>query len=718
MHLPDDLAEGRCAPMGALARDGGVNIAVFSQHASAIEWCLYDASGQRELRRFRLHGPHDGVWHGFLPGAGPGLVYGLRAHGPYAPAQGHRFNPHKLLLDPCAREIVGQFHWAPEHHGYTVGHADGPASFDARDNGPSALKARVPPAPSVAPGWLNAPRIPRARQVLYEVHVKSFTQQLPGLPAALRGTYAGMAHPVAVAHFKRLGITTLSLLPVHFHLDEAGLVARGQVNHWGYNTLGFFAPSPRLASQPDNPTATTEEFRQMVASLHAQGLEVVLDVVYNHTAEGSEQGPTLSFRGLDNASWYHLNAEHPAHCENHTGCGNTVNVAHPRVTQFVLDSLRYWAQEMGVDGFRFDLAPVLGRGRQGYDPQAAFFTALAQDPVLAQVHLIAEPWDAGLGGYQVGRFPGRWMEWNDKFRDAARLYWIGRAGRSSHPQVSRGEFARRFTASADLFHHGQRLPSTSVNFIVAHDGFTLADLVQFDGKHNQANGEDNRDGRDGEPCCAFGPEGPSTDPAVRALRQRVQRALLATLFLAQGTPMLCAGDELGNSQAGNNNAYCQDNPLGWVGWPQADEGLINFTAQLIALRQAEPGLHHDRWFLAHDGAQALPRGERSLDWFTPAAQPMQVADWHDPHQRALACRINGVPGQAALWLAFNPEPVALPFQLPQQATLSPGAWTLLLDSSGSLPQPCTHGGGQVLRVPAQSVLVLRQATALPDDGSG
>ncbi|WP_373715024.1 glycogen debranching protein GlgX, partial [Roseateles sp.] len=497
-HLPD-LQAGWHEPLGALARDGGVNFAVFSENATRIELCVFDGEGQRELRRYALDGPQDGVWHGFLPGVGPGLVYGFRAHGPYAPEQGHRFNPHKLLLDPYAREIVGHFGWRAEHHGYELGHPDGPRSMDTRDNATQALKARVPPPP-VVHARPHQPRRAPADIVLYEVHVKGFSRLLPGVPEALRGTYAGLAHPASIAHFKRLGVTTLSLLPVHYCIDEPHLAERRLHNYWGYNTLGFFCPDPRWAqaAHRDDPTTVTAEFRAMVDALHEAGLEVVLDVVYNHTPEGNEFGPTLSFRGLDNKSYYRLVGGDWSRYENLTGCGNTLHCSHPRVTQFVLDSLRYWVAEMGVDGFRFDLAPVLGRGSHGFDPNAAFFTALRQDPVLAGVHLIAEPWDAAYDGYQLGRFPGRFLEWNDKFRDALRGYWLG-AG----PGVGRGELARRFLASSDVFHHGQRQPTASINFVAVHDGFTLADMTSYAAKHNQANGEDNRDGRDGELCANF-----------------------------------------------------------------------------------------------------------------------------------------------------------------------------------------------------------------------
>jgi glycogen operon protein len=682
MRLPDVLQEGRAEPFGALARDGGVNFAAFSDHATRIELCVFDAAGVRELRRYPLHGPVDGVFHGFLDGVGPGLVYGLRAHGPYEPELGHRFNPHKLLLDPWTREIVGRFAWRAEHHGFTVGHPDGHRSFDTRDNALQALKARVAPPPS--PAFDDAPRIAPRDQVIYELHVKGFGMQLPRLPDALRGTYAGLAHPAAIAHFKSLGVTTLELLPVHYHLDEAHLHDMGRVNYWGYNTLGFFCPDPRYAAcGAGDPTAVAEEFRAMVTTLHGHGLEVLLDVVYNHSAEAGETGPTLSMRGLDHASWYRLQSDDRSRCENWTGCGNTLNVAHPRVMQFVLDSLRFWVAEMGVDGFRFDLAPVLGRTARHFDPHAGFFAALAQDPLLARAHLIAEPWDTGPDGWQTGRFPGRWREWNDRFRDTVRRYWLGRG-------VGRGEFARRFTASNDLFHHGRRAPLASVNFIAAHDGFTLADFTRFAGKHNHANGEHNRDGRDDEVAAAL----------PGAVRPRVQRALLATLLLAQGTPMLLAGDEFGNSQQGNNNAYNQDNPIAWLDWGHADTSLMQFVARVLALRRAEPALRHARWF---EPAPA-PEGERSIVWLAPSGHEMQVHDWHDGAEHAFACRIDASPksphdngGCRHLLIAFNPESTARAFTLP------PGRWQVALDSSGQASTLAAH----TLEVPAHALVVLR-----------
>ncbi|MEO8102364.1 MAG: glycogen debranching protein GlgX [Betaproteobacteria bacterium] len=696
--LPELIHEGRHEPMGSLARDGGVNFAVFSQHAQRIELCVFDTGGARELRRYSLHGPHDGIFHGFLPGVGAGLVYGLRAHGAYVPEAGHRFNAAKLLLDPCAREIVGHFGWRAEHHGYELGHPEGPRSFDARDNAAHALKARVAAPAGPAPGWLNAPRHASAEIVLYEVHVKGFSMTRADIPAPLRGTYAALAHPASIAYFKALGVTTLSLLPVQYSISEASVVDRGMHNYWSYNTLGFFCPDPRFAVARDDPAAVTAEFRQMVEVLHAHGLEVVLDVVYNHTPEGNEFGPTLSFRGLDNASWYRLVNDDRSRNENLTGCGNTLNVEHPRITQFVLDSLRYWVQEMGVDGFRFDLAPVLGRRHHGFDPCAAFFVALQQDPILARVHLIAEPWDAGYDGYQLGRFPGRFIEWNDKFRDAVRGYWL-------QTGVSRGELARRFTASSDLFHHGQRRPTASVNFISVHDGFTLADVVSYSRKHNDANGEGNRDGRDNELCANFGAEGPTADAGINQTRQRVRRAMAATLLLAQGTPMWCAGDEIGNSQQGNNNAYCQDNATGWLDWASADAGFRAFVAEVIALRRANTLLRHDRWFVA----QAAKAGDATVTWVTPLGHEMQTNDWHDNGNHALGCCLTaavdatGDVGEAgeSLMICLNPEPHAISFTLPS------GRWQIALDSSGVLDRDTANAPSAPLSMPARAVVVLR-----------
>jgi glycogen operon protein len=685
------IAPGRHEPLGASLRDGGVNFAVFSEHAEAIDVCLFDAQGRE--RRHRLHGPADGVFHGFLPGAGAGLVYGLRAHGPYRPDAGLLFNPNKLLLDPYAREIVGEFRWDAVHYGFLPGHPQSNRVPDARDNAAQALKARVLAAGADAPGAGNRPRYRDEDVLLYELHVRGFSMAHPGIPEELRGRFGALAHPAAIEHFRALGVTTLSLLPVHYHVDEVALSERGLVDYWGYNTLGFFAPDPRFASSPETAVA---EFREMVRALHDAGIEVLLDVVYDHTPEGNEFGPTLSFRGLDHASWYRLNREDRSRCEDLVGRGNALDIAHPRVTQFVLDSLRYWLREMGVDGFRFALAPVLGRGAHGFDPLAPFFIALRQDPVLAGARLVAEPCDGGPDGHELGRFPGRFQEWNDKFRDAVRGYWLRRG-------TDRGEFARRFSASEDLFRPPQRLPTASVNFVTMHEGFTLADLVAHSRKHNEANGEGNRDGRDDELCSNLGVEGPTEDRVLAALRRRLRRAMVATLLLAQGTPMLCAGDEIGKTQAGNNHAYCQDNAIGWLDWEGADMSFCQFVAEVSALRRAEPLLRHARWF----GAGGAGHGP-SLSWLLPAGGAPGVQDWHDVNAQALACLIDSgfdlpAEGSARLLVLFNPEPQEVAFALPE------GDWRLALDSSGVLNRRPARMP-PVLAVPAHALVLLHIAT--------
>ncbi|MFM2185630.1 MAG: hypothetical protein RIR43_202 [Pseudomonadota bacterium] len=696
--------EGRNHPMGAHPRDGGVNFAVFSQHAQAIELCLFDADGTGETQRLRLHGPHDGVFHGFVPGLRVGQVYGFRAHGPYAPGLGHRFNPAKLLLDPCAREILGRFEHRDEHHGHVRGHPDGVRVPDARDNASNALKARVVAGLTASQAQAlsqGRPRYPKDRVVLYEVHVKGFSRLHPDVPDELKGTYAGLAHPACIDHFKRLGVTTLSLLPVHYAVDEPHLLKLGKSNYWGYNTLGFFCVDPRWSRSPQDTAAATEEFRQMVQTLHAAGLEVVIDVVYNHTAEGGEDGPTLSFRGLDHASWYRLMPEDASRCENLTGCGNTLALWQPRVTQFVLDSLRHWALEMGVDGFRFDLAAVLGRTRgQSFQPDAAFLTALRQDPVLADVHLIAEPWDSGPDGYQVGRFPGAFLDWNDRFRDAVRGYWLfGAAGlnhRAHASAVTRGEFARRLAASSDLFHHSQRRPSASVNFVTAHDGFSLRDVVSYHRKHNLANGEDNRDGRDSELSANFGVEGPTDDPGIHEIRGRVQRAIMATLLLSQGTPMLAAGDELGKTQRGNNNAYCQDSPVSWLDWSSVDRSMLSLVRRALTLRAEHECLRHDQWFADHADEDRLPK----VTWLGLDGQGLQPQDWQDVQHRSLVCRFSAPKGPSVL-AVFHPhaQEAVMPLQ---------GRWRVALDTTQD--DAGASISGQVVErsigIAARSVVVL------------
>jgi len=653
------LHSGRPFPLGATVRDGGVNFAVVSEHATAVDLCLFDAAGNEQ--RLPLTAHTEGVWHVFVSGVSAGQIYGYRVHGPYEPHRGQRFNHHKLLLDPYAREIVGRFDWRDAHFSYQVGHPDGERSFDSRNNAGAALKARVA-APLPATASAHRPHVPVADTVLYELHVKGFTQRLAEVPESLRGTYAGLAHPAAIAHLTALGVTTLSLLPVHYAIAERHLGEHGLTNYWGYNTIGFFCPDPRLSSTPADPTATRAEFRTMVDRLHEAGLEVVLDAVYNHTAEGDGRGPTIAFRGLDNALYYRLVPDDRARYENWTGCGNTVNVPHPRVTQLVLDSLRYWAAEMGVDGFRFDLGVTLGRTGLAFDPHGAFFVALQQDPTLAHAKLIAEPWDLGPDGYQLGRFPGRFMEWNDRFRDSVRRFWLQR-------DVGRGELVRRIAGSSDGFHHGRRLPCASVNYLTSHDGFTLTDLVSYDHKHNEANGEANQDGHPGNFSTNCGVEGPTDDQAVSALRARLRRALLVTLLTAQGTPMLLAGDEIGHTQRGNNNAYCQDNDISWLDWPRADRELLEFVRRLLRLRRTHPHFRVNRWLSEHANAD----GHKEIEWLRPDGAMMTVDDWHDQSRHSLA--VMGGDEHLRMMALFNAEPAALEFTLPA------GRWRIELDSA-------------------------------------
>ncbi|MBK1615220.1 glycogen debranching enzyme GlgX [Rubrivivax gelatinosus] len=685
-RLSGMLQTGRAWPMGASWDGSGVNFAVFSAHATAVELCLFDAEGTHEIARAALPAQSGDIWHGYLPGAKPGLIYGLRAHGPWRPERGHRFNPHKLLLDPWAREIVGSFDWSGPHFAADREH---PLDLDLRDNARQALKARVVHDHFDWHGDVH-PRTPLADSVIYELHVKGFTRLMPGVPEALRGSYAGLACDAAIAHLRRLGVTAVELLPVHQRLDEQRLASFGLTNYWGYNTIGFFSPEPRYAAtgQP------REEFRTMVRRLHAAGIEVILDVVFNHTAESDERGPTISWRGLDNVSWYRLPVEQRSAYENITGTGNALDLRHPRVLQMVLDSLRYWTQTMHVDGFRFDLAPVLARGDWSFEAGGAFFKALAQDPLLAGVKLIAEPWDIGPGGYQLGHFPSGWLEWNDRFRDCARAFWLG-------GDCTRGELALRIAGSSDIFQARRRPPTESVNYAVSHDGFTLADLVSYDFRHNEANLEGNRDGHGHNLSWNCGVEGPSDDPDVLRLRQRLQRALLATVLLSQGTPMLAAGDELGHSQNGNNNPYCQDNETTWIDWSRADESLIAFTAHVIALRRRFLPLAQ-RWYT---GLQDM-RGRHDLSWLRRDGQTMTLADWNDRVSRVLGAYICA-PGRTdtPLLLLVNAVDADTGFRLP------PGDWCAELDTAEADGRSNWRGSGVDFPLRARSLVLLRNAAA-------
>ncbi|MGE0393695.1 MAG: glycogen debranching protein GlgX [Vicinamibacterales bacterium] len=691
------LGEGRPWPMGATVRDGGVNVAVFSGHARRVEICLFDEAGREEHARGVLPGRSGDVFHGFLPGAGQGLVYGLRAHGPWEPAEGHRFNPQKVLLDPWAREIVGTFDWNAAHRDADRTH---PGIPDPHDNAAAALKARVV---ADAVDWQgDAPvRHPADAVVLYELHVKGFTERMPGVPAALRGTYRGLGHPAAIAHLTALGVTAVSLLPVHQHLDEERLVRMGLVNYWGYNTIGFFCPDPRFATAPDGATARAE-FREMVRALHAAGIAVILDVVYNHTAEGDLTGPSISQRGLDHAHWYRHVGDPPRRLENSTGCGNTVDLRHPRVIQFVLDSLRYWVAEMHVDGFRFDLATVLARGDAGFDRRSAFFAAVQQDPVLAGATLIAEPWDLGTGGYQLGQFPAGWLEWNDTFRDAVRGFWLG-------GDTTRGAFAQRLAGSSSVFEREGRHPAASVNYVVSHDGFTLRDLVSYNDRHNDANGEVNADGPAHNLSWNCGTEGPTDDPDVRALRARLVRGMLATTLLAQGTPMLAAGDEIGRTQLGNNNAYCQDGPLSWLDWDTADAVLTAYVAHLLEIRRRLQPLSGLRWY--HGRPDVL--GRHDLQWLRRTGRSLEPHEWGSPRSRVLGAWI-GQPGRGnePLLLLVNARAFDVTFQLPVSRN---GRWVGELDSEepdGRLRRPVPADGRFELRT--RTVVLLRDTTLPPD----
>jgi glycogen operon protein len=683
--LGNPLLPGTAFPLGATFDGQGVNFALFSAHAEAVELCLFDDHGEHETARFELVARTDGVWHGYLPQANPGLVYGYRVHGPYAPQQGHRFNPSKLLLDPYARAVVGAYRDDARNHGFD---RNAPHLADLQDNAAIALKARVTAERFDWAGDMP-PRTPWADTVIYEAHVKGLTRTHPGVPAQQRGRFAGVAHPAVIAHLRKLGVTAIEVLPVQHFLDEPRLMGIGLVNYWGYNPVAWFAPAQRYASGEDGLTPLAE-FRQMVRALHVAGIEVILDVVFNHTAELDAPGPTLSLRGIDNASYYSLawNQEY----ENFSGCGNALNLGHPRVLQLVMDCLRYWAGECHVDGFRFDLGATLGRVRGSFDASAPLWAAIAQDPLLARCKFIAEPWDIGHGGYQIGNFPPGWGEWNDQFRDVARRYWLGEG-------VNRALFARCFAASSNFFHRPLRQPAASINFITAHDGFTLADLVSYDHKHNLANMEHNRDGHNQNHSWNCGVEGESKAPHVRLLRLRVRKAMLATLLLSQGTPMLLAGDELGHSQQGNNNAYCQDNEINWLDWQNldADGDVSSFVARLLALRRQIPALADNRWW----SGQPDSRGVTDVEWLNPSGMQLEAHDWEDPAARALTIRLS------ANWLVLvNGSAHQVRFHLP------PGNWRVALESAedagaGLHNGECTGA--------ARSVAVLVTAAAADGD---
>lgn len=625
----DKLKEGTPFPQGATWDGKGTNFTLFSAHATKVELCLFDKTGKTETDRITLPEFTDEIWHGYLPDVGPGALYGYRVHGPYEPENGYRFNPNKLLLDPYAKAHFGELIWDHAVFGYTIGHELEDLSYDERDSAAFVPKCIVS---NTAFDWQGADRtqlVPWDRTIIYETHVKGFTKRHPAVPEKYRGTYAGLGTKEVIEYVKSLGITSVELLPIHTFIQDDFLIERGLSNYWGYNSIGFFAPNPRYAADQHR---ALQEFKEMVSRFHDAGLEVILDVVFNHTAEGNERGATLSFKGIDNPSYYRLMPEEKRYYINDTGTGNTLNLSHPRVLQMVMDSLRYWVNEAHVDGFRFDLGLTLAREPNGFDNQSAFLKACIQDPVLSTVKLIAEPWDCGPGGYATGGFPPGWAEWNDKYRDTVRDFW--------RAESSAGAVATRITASGDLFNERGRKPWASVNFITAHDGFTLNDLVSYNEKHNEANGDDNNDGHSDNRSWNCGAEGPTDDEAVNELRLRQMRNFFATLLLSQGTPMILAGDEFASTKQGNNNTYCQDNELNWLDWElrEKNDGLVRFVSRLARLRHKYPILRHNR-YLTGEFDETLEVVD--VLWIRADGAPMSGDDWQDENMQCFGMILDG-----------------------------------------------------------------------------
>ncbi|HVG06150.1 MAG TPA: glycogen debranching protein GlgX [Thermoanaerobaculia bacterium] len=704
---------GQPYPLGATFDGAGTNFSLFSEAAERVELCLFGEDGRET--RVELPEVTALCWHGYLPTAVPGQRYGYRVHGPWNPAEGHRCNPAKLLLDPYAKAVDGEVKWDEAVFPYHFADPEGPMN-DA-DSAPFMPKCVV-----VNPwfDWVNdyLLRIPWHESVIYEVHVKGFTMRHPEIPPELRGTYAGLAHPAAIKHLKRLGVTAVELLPVHQFIHDQRLAKLGLRNYWGYNSICYLAPHNDYAAglREGGPLGQqVQEFKQMVKTLHREGIEVILDVVYNHTAEGHHLGPMLSMKGIDNAAYYRLMPENRRHYMDYTGTGNSLNMPHPHVLQLIMDSLRYWVLEMHVDGFRFDLASTLARELHDVDRLAAFFDIIQQDPVISQVKLIAEPWDVGEGGYQVGNFPPLWSEWNGKYRDTVRDYWRG-----EHQTL--GELANRLTGSSDLYALNGRRPSASVNFVTAHDGFTLEDLVSYNEKHNEANGEENRDGESHNRSWNHGVEGPTGDPEVRAARGRTKRSFLATLLLSQGIPMLLGGDEMGRTQRGNNNAYCHDSEVSWFDWENADESLVAFTAKLIGLRRDHPVFRRRRWFKGRSGEGQGKGGwdQPDIAWFRPDGEEMDDQDWGSGFAKSLGVFLNGqaIPSldprgnrvvDDSFYLLFNAHDEALPFRLPKRPEWGE-SWVRVLDTAeGFLQGGETVSAGSEVRVEARSLVLLKRS---------
>jgi isoamylase len=698
---------GRPYPLGSTWDGEGINFAIYADHATDVELCLFnDEDDQSEFIKIKLAERTHHIWHIYIPGLAPGQLYGYRVSGPFDPENGHRYNANKLLIDPYAKGIAGVIDWHDALFGYIPGDEQGDLSFNELDSAPFIPKSIVI---DQAYNWENEHPldIPYHESIIYELHVKGFTKQHPEIPEEIRGTYAGLGHPVSINYLKSLGVTAVELMPVHQFVNDRHLVEKGLTNYWGYNTIGFFSPDIRYAASSERGGQVLE-FKNMVKAMHRAGIEVILDVVYNHTAEGNHMGPTLSFKGVDNQSYYRL-TEDQRYYMDYTGTGNTLNANLPNVLRLIMDSLRYWITEMHVDGFRFDLAPALARELHAVNKLSAFFDIIHQDPVISQVKLIAEPWDIGEGGYQVGNFPHEWAEWNGKYRDCIRDYWRG-------ADSMLGEFAQRFTGSPDLYQDDLRRPTASVNFITAHDGFTLHDLVTYNDKHNLANGEENQDGERHNSSCNYGVEGETEDPEINLIRDRQKRNLLTTLFLSQGIPMLVAGDEFGRSQQGNNNAYCQDNEISWLNWVNGDESLFAFTQQLIHLRKKHPVFCRRRWF---QGMPIKGIGLEDIAWFLPEGTEMEEHNWKEDFAKSLAIYLNGqdlkstgVHGERItddnFYLMFNAHYEGLDYNLPNERYGI--EWIKVLDTSieGIIESPLRHFTGESIRVEGRSIVLLKQ----------
>lgn len=690
---------GKPYPLGATFDGKGTNFAIFSAHATKVELCLFDTETDKEVERVELSEYTDEVWHGYLPEVKAGCHYGYRVYGPYDPQQGHRFNSSKLLLDPYAKQISKAFTYSDSHFGYDTRSSQSDLIIDNTDNAKQMPKCIVVDELEKLDSHVD---VPENESVIYELHVKGFTQLNPKVPVEMRGTYKGLGQPGVIEYIKDLGITTVELLPVHTFFDESFALEKGLKNYWGYNSIAFFAPEPRYFHQQ-----ALKEFQQMVEAYHQAGIQVILDVVYNHTAEGNHLGQTYSFKGIDNKSYYRLDPDNNRFYKNYSGCGNTLNLTHPRVLQLVMDSLRYWVEVMGIDGFRFDLAPILARkndhGNDSFNLHSGFFAAISQDPVLAKVRLISEPWDIGYGGYQLGQFPGNWDEWNDRFRDSVRRYWRG--DDSMIP-----ELAARIQGSADIFSGNGRRPSSTINLVTTHDGYTLHDLVTYEQRHNLANGEDNRDGHTGNHSCHYGVEGETPDANINRIRNQQKRNILATLFLSQGTPMLLAGDERNNTQRGNNNAYCQDNEITWLNWFSEHDEQAEYVKKLISLRKEHPLFNRNRY--QHGLTTSKKTGLKDLSWFSCSGELMNDSHWNN---RCLKCfgvllaeteleptKKNNKSDEDALLIIFNNNEHECNFHLPEIS----GEWKCILNTAEVNQELTTLDSEQTfLRVLGQSYSV-------------